>query len=402
VSAVQSLALDLRKAAMKARWFLVGVLLIVPALPGSGRRLAGNALGNWANAQLVRQLVRGQESSSVNWADAESAFKLALVLSQQTHGANTGLAQIYISDGAPERAAVALERHLKIFPSDSSARWLVGVVYVSMGKTTCATQAWRQIGDERAVAGRLYALGMSAAQSGDRNAAETWYLVALEVDPTDVDVLYTLGGFYWGQDRNRAVEYLQRAVQVDREPSARRHMALGQIHYAASNWDAAIAAFEDALLLDPGRAQAHHFLGGALRQKGDLSGAIQALNKAIMLDGQDFWSYVLLGQIRLEQARYDLAIRELEEASMISPEDALVHALLGEAFRHAGELELAIAEFQLASTLDECNVSYHLQLGMLHEATADLSEAAGEYEAVLVLAPGNSYATQRLRQLREQ
>jgi tetratricopeptide (TPR) repeat protein len=307
-----------------------------------------------------------------------------------------------MSDGALERAAAALDQHLKIFPSDSSARWLLGVVYLSMGKTTCATEAWRQIGDERAVAGRLYALGMSAAQSGDRDAAETWYLAALEVDPTHVDLLYTLGGFYWAQDRNRAVEYLQLTVQVDGEPSARWHMALGQIHYAASNWDAAIAAFEDALLLDPEWAEAYHFLGGALRQRGDLSGAIQALNKAIMLDDQHFWSYVLLGQIRLEQGRYDLAIRQLEEASMISPQDALVHALLGQAFRHAGELQLAIAEFQLASALDKSNVSYHLQLGMLYQATGDVSEAAGEYQAVLVLAPGNSYATQRLRESREQ
>lgn len=336
----------------------------------------------------------------MNWAHAESAFKLALDLSQQTHAANTGLAQIYVYGGAPERAAPALERHLKIFPSDCSARWLVGVVYLSMGKTTCATQAWRQIGDDGAVAGRLYALGISAAQSGDRDAAETWYLAALQVDPTHVDLLYTLGGFYWAQDRNRAVEYLQRAVQVDQELSARWHMALGQIHYADSSWKTAVVDFASAVALDPEWAEAHHFLGGALLRTGDIDEAALAFRRAISLDDKHFWSYVSLGGIYLEQGRYDAAVPYFERASTISPRNALVHSLLGQALEMAGQVQEAIHEVESAMALDESNISYHLQLGALYEAAGDLRAAVAEYEKVLALAPGSPRATERLKELR--
>ncbi|MEQ8821472.1 MAG: tetratricopeptide repeat protein [Sumerlaeia bacterium] len=83
-----------------------------------------------------------------------------------------------------------------------------------------------------------------------REAAEA-YLAALEIEPTNPDILNNAGSaFYKLEDYARAVELLKRAVAVDPEHS-RAHTTLGLAYEGLGDRDAARQAYEKAVAVAP-------------------------------------------------------------------------------------------------------------------------------------------------------
>src|SRR2546425_1292593 len=139
-------------------------------------------------------------------------------------------------------------------------------------------------------------------------------------------------------------------------------------------FEGAKAAFERAIALDPGNAEAHHSYAAYLRVLGDDSGAAAAYHRALAIEPQRAISLQGLGWLYLNARRYAEALRWLDSALAVDPgfylafvRRARVHLLLdqtaearsdaetavrlGAGDRLSGQTVLALVEARLGDTL---------------------------------------------------
>jgi tetratricopeptide (TPR) repeat protein len=116
------------------------------------------------------------------------------------------------------------------------------------------------------------------------------------------------------------LDYCRAAVAI-RPSSAYAHGILGYcLFWGAGDTDAAIRAFQQALVLEPKIAWVLGNLSYALTSKGDLNGAIACVQKAIEADPTNFDVRFHLGYLLQRQGRGDEAITCLKEAVVAARE----------------------------------------------------------------------------------
>jgi Flp pilus assembly protein TadD len=100
-------------------------------------------------------------------------------------------------------------------------------------------------------------------------------------------------------------------------------VALGQKGrtLAEGDWDGAIVEFREALRLNLHAADAHSFLGFALRQKGDLDGAIAEYREALRLNPNDDTAHYRLGLALEDKDNFPEALQEYRTAYELNPQD---------------------------------------------------------------------------------
>jgi tetratricopeptide (TPR) repeat protein len=132
---------------------------------------------------------------------------------------------------------------------------------------------------------------------------------------------------YSKPDHNATYGYLEQAQQDESERSlisntspdvtateAREYYMSGHDLLEQGNLTAAIAAFQQALQLDPSQASYYNCLGTALRRQGRLDEAAEAYQQALQLDDQHPEIYANLATVLLSQGHQQEAIAALYEA----------------------------------------------------------------------------------------
>jgi type II secretory pathway predicted ATPase ExeA/Flp pilus assembly protein TadD len=199
-------------------------------------------------------------------------------------------------------------------------------------------------------------------------------------------------------------------------PSAADRLELGTSLVRSGRLDDAIAAFREALSIEPGYTDAYYnlgltllenqkpreaadaleaavslspedalaqrALGIALRQTGELEKAAGALRRAVALDSGDVLSLQHLGRLLRERGELEEAAAVIRGAIRLKPEDPLLHQELGFTLRAEGRLEEAVTALESAVELDSNLALAHYTLGVtLHEmgrrgdAERELAEA---------------------------
>jgi len=171
------------------------------------------------------------------------------------------------------------------------------------------------------------------------------------------------------------------------------YLARGELRSRRGDFDRAIADFDEAIRLGPGKALAYSHRGNAWRSKGDqdraladyeaairidpnnpgvlrdrsilwrgrgdLDRALVDLDRAIRLGFSDANAYNERGLVWYEKKRYDRAIADFNQALKVDPN--LVSALVnrGIAWRSKGDLDRAVTDFDLAIRLDPALAAAH-------------------------------------------
>jgi tetratricopeptide (TPR) repeat protein len=193
---------------------------------------------------------------------------------------------------------------------------------------------------------------ISTSADNDLAAAARHYEHALDLDPTNTDIMAKAMGFL--RDLNRVDqcvtlgEYLAAHDPVNPGSFA----SLGGAYIRAGRLDEGIAAVQTALRLSPGRNQSHYTIAIAQLQKGDaeaaLAAALQEPSEAWRLDALAM-TYHALGR----KAESDAALNELikKYEKDVSWNVAYVLAYRGEADRAFAWLDKAIAYHDSGLTL---------------------------------------------------
>ena len=180
----------------------------------------------------------------------------------------------------------------------------------------------------------------------------------------------------------RAEQHARRALAVDPGLSE-AHAVLGDIHGGRDEWAAAIAAYHEAIRLDPQNAYAWEELAWALNSQDppEPVKAEQAAREAIRLDPTFLYNYYQLGWALEMQGRYEEAVAAFEQALRINPafldgSHGLAHVYLAQ-----GEYGKALARFEAEREIQESPkllrdiAAAHAGLGDSEKALAALEDA---------------------------
>jgi tetratricopeptide (TPR) repeat protein len=148
------------------------------------------------------------------------------------------------------------------------------------------------------------------------------------------------------------------SMSADAETLAQQLYVQGLDYHREGQLDRALAAYEQALRLQPGYFDVLHHIGILAWQAGDHGVAEQFLQAALEVDAQV----------------------------------PAAHSNLGNVFKATGRHEAALASYARALALDDTNVDAHYNCGNTLQALGRFEAALASYDRAIALAPGDAQA----------
>ena len=213
----------------------------------------------------------------------------------------------------------------------------------------------RAAGMQKPDAAELRSVAMDYVQLNDYDDAIHWLRIALGLEPTNVDVLYSLGRcFYTQSDLVKAEAAFMRVLQLQPD-HLKAEENLGLTYDNENKPELA----EKALRTAAGWADQRHLkdewpyidLGSLLLDQKRTAEALPLFQKAIAINSASAIAHEKLGRALLGAGKATDAVGELEKAVELDPQNARVHFELGRAYRDAGLPDKARAEFDISKTL---------------------------------------------------
>ncbi|MEH2309798.1 tetratricopeptide repeat protein, partial [Nostoc sp.] len=146
---------------------------------------------------------------------------------------------------------------------------------------------------------------------------------------------------------------------------------------------------------------AYYNLGIALREQKKLDAAVAAYQKAIQLNPNDADAYNNLGNALGEQKKLDAAVAAYQKAIQLNPNHTYAYNNLGNALTDQKKLDAAFAAYQKALTLPENNSGTptsahtlaHNGLGLWFQKQEKLKEAIQQFDKAEEIDPNFIYAS---------
>lgn len=214
--------------------------------------------------------------------------------SEPTHGDGAAHDAIEPAEQARERAALALESG----DADAALSYYRRAVALDPSDT-----------DSLCEIGEIY------AQRGDARVAARAYAQAVQTDPRSARALQGLGFAYLRLNNEKAGQtLLRRAIDADPD-SWRAHNILGVLADRREEHDAAIEHYTLALALAPGNPTVLTNRGYSRYLAGDFRRAEQDLTEATAADPEDRQAWRNLGLVYAHERKYGLAMHALSQVT---------------------------------------------------------------------------------------
>jgi len=133
--------------------------------------------------------------------------------------------------------------------------------------------------------------------------------------------------------------------------------------HAQGKLDDAVAAYRQAIGINPDLAEAHANLGNALKDQSKLDDSIAAHRQAIRIRPEFAEAHYNLGNALHAQGKLNEAVVAHRDAIRIRSDFAEAHSNLGNALRDLGELDAAVAACRQAIRLRPAFAEAHYNLG---------------------------------------
>lgn len=155
----------------------------------------------------------------------------------------------------------------------------------------------------------------------------------------------------------------------------------------------AIAAFREAIQLDPNLSAAYSGLGSALVKSGKPDEAKSEFQKAIRLDQKSGHAHAGLGGLMAEQRAWNEAFSEFRYAIQMEPYEPVIRYNYGIALQKRNMPEQATFQFREAIRLDQDFAEAYADLGVALGMQGKLSDAVLEFKKAIQLNPkaGTAY-----------
>lgn len=220
-----------------------------------------------------------------------------------------------------------------------------------------------------------YYLGLIEQERGRFDAAASWFIMALELEPRQPDAMLALGeARLQSNAMEAAIKDFQRAVEAyPRWAEAR--FRLGQVLNVAGRRSDAVQQLRRAVELAPEMGAAWVEKGLALRSQERLDAALRCHEKGTQLDPSSPNAWYSRGVTLLRLRRAAEAIASLNRCLELDPAhyDAMIE--LGLAQWVEGSLDEAERTFRRAATLKAARPEAFFNLGQLYDETGREAES---------------------------
>jgi tetratricopeptide (TPR) repeat protein len=233
-------------------------------------------------------------------------------------------------------------------------------------------------------------LGSAWRAKGREEEAIACYRQAIKIDPGLVPPRYNLGmHLNAAADADEAIECLRVAVQHDPNlPGAQNRLGT-LLSDRKHDYARAIAAFREAVRIDPTSAETNFNLGLNLRFNGDYEAAIPVFREAIKLKPD--YARALINLSRCLTLCNDAELRNSPEAMQVAeagvkllPQSELSWIALGWAQYRRGDWQKAIASIDKSIALQKAapggNARQWFLLAMAHAKNGDRETAQRHFE----------------------
>jgi len=289
--------------------------------------------------------------------------------------------------GDPKSTIDYLERPGTISQLTTDDLIILGDAYNQSGNSPMAEAIWKhvsELGDSVPANQRLVDLYL---QQKDYASAASYSLKLLFLNPSNVHLYYQIALFFAVTDPVKALPFLTQAAEIDPanasdaqvlhdkirtanlfDEPAYTYLIIGRQLANFGEWKFASVAFQHAVSLRPGYADAWALLSEAyqqisLQETGLASDVgLPELELAIQLDGNSILANTLMGLYWERQEDYSQAQRYLEHAITSSPDDPYLYAELANILSKAGDLPAAQAAYESAIQLTPQDPLFYRQL----------------------------------------
>ncbi len=180
---------------------------------------------------------------------------------------------------------------------------------------------------------------------------------ALRISPKDGVSCHKLANFYayYRRDYDTALDYARRALHLDKD-NPENHLLLGQIYQEQKDFTAAIAHFQQAILLKPPFSYEYTFhLARAQAEARQIDAAIETLEAAVIAREPYYYpANRLLHELLVQTGAYRHAL-QIWQLDQMQLDPAMAPAFLADQYE-------ALSSAIRAVELDPENVSVYLQL----------------------------------------
>jgi tetratricopeptide (TPR) repeat protein len=277
---------------------------------------------------------------------AVEEYKAALNADPTSAFLNNGLAELYFRTGRVRDAIVTAQDTIKREPKNIAAHKLLGRIYLhSLGDMQngasqqvldLAINEYKQISalDPTDIQSHLV-LGQLYTVNHDSQLAQQEFEAAQKIDPNSEDVALNLARLYGESgDLKRAIETLKAVPEDDR--TAKLSFALGAGYEQVKDTKDAVAAYQQAVDMDPDNLDAKRALAQALLNNNQLDDAEHAYQEIAAADPQDAQALVRIAECQRRLGHYEQALATLKKAQSLSSDsdeiqfhEALTYDALG-------------------------------------------------------------------------
>lgn len=235
-------------------------------------------------------------------------------------------------------------------------------------------------------------------ENGELDRAEGLLLEALEIAPTDILTLRTLGNLMMDQGRvSEGIDYCRRALQMkpaDFESRASLSAAL----IADNRFESAVEVCRAGLAIDPKSVKTRVNLAIALARQGKTSEATVECKAAIQIDSKLVQPYVMLSSL-LEKSDFEQATGYAEQALALEPDSLELKQNLARLLSQVRPAEAIRLYREVIEVSPEAvDVRFKLVSSLLLSQKFD--EAIAEMEKIVALRPESRSAQEYLERIR--
>ncbi|TWG28259.1 Tfp pilus assembly protein PilF [Micromonospora palomenae] len=328
--------------------------------------------------------------------DAEEAAREAI--NERTDSPQPHLQLGYVHDDQHnyQRALTAFEQALAIDPNDESAlAWRVTELR-QLRRLDDAEEAARLGIRRRPDLPQLHLeLGFVHDDQHDYQRALTAFEQALAIAPDDE---WALSARISGLRRLRRLDDAEEAAReaISKRPDLPQlHLELGYVHDDQHDYQRALTAFEQALVIDPGHESALAWRVIELRQLRRLDDAEEAARLGIRRRPDSPTLRLELASVALDKGDYHAALVAVQEALALDPRDDSALTARIRVLRMSRDFVGALTTAQVAVDARPDSVDVLLELGQVHADRYGDQQALTVFDRALAIDPGNVQVVER-------
>jgi len=144
------------------------------------------------------------------------------------------------------------------------------------------------------------------------------------------------------------------------------------------------------------RAEALFASGYAHQQQQDFAAAVADYDQALLLNPKEELVYTNRGLSHDELGEYDLAIADYTQALQLNPKDEYAYTNRGKAYSDKHENDNAIADYSQALVIDSKDRQAYFNRASAYFDQGDYASAIADYEQAILVEPNNADAYNNL------